>query len=406
MSVEVDRELARIEAGAALDEVVGELDRAGWAVEFVDADWTLRWISQGLRTLIGEFDDERLGIGLHVFEALQLPTWDAAVTKESGLHFMAVNVPYMAYEHPEGLDGILAMSDGRPEAAALVELVPAPPPPVWVSNFDFLQGDLPPTSIRYSATRHYTPAGDLLGTSFVFSPDLPAATLSLVARGDPAMFGRMARLLEPAPRPAAVLFADLRASAVLSRRLPSAAYFRLVRAITTAIDEVVAARRGIVGKHAGDGVTAFFLSEDLGSDSGAARAALDAARAVSEAVGEAAAELASAGAPLRPEECVMGVGVHWGGALYIGQVVTGGRLEVTALGDEMNECARIEQSSSDGEVLASKGLVERLSAADADALGLDGERLRYRTVAELPEAGEKAIRDAGGVAVAEVGASR
>jgi len=65
VSVEIDRELARIEAGAALDKVVGELDRAGWAVEFVDADWTLRWISQGLRTLIGEFDDERLGIGRH-----------------------------------------------------------------------------------------------------------------------------------------------------------------------------------------------------------------------------------------------------------------------------------------------------------------------------------------------------
>ncbi|MGI8597608.1 MAG: hypothetical protein ACR2LY_10080 [Thermoleophilaceae bacterium] len=279
MSVEIDRELARIEAGAALDKVVGELDRAGWAVEFVDGDWTLRWISQGLRTLIGEFDDERLGIGRHVFEALQLPTWDAAVTRDSGLRFMAVNVPYMAYEHPEGLDGILAMSDGRPEAGPLAELVPAPPPPVWVS------------------------------------------------------------------------------------------------------------------------------SEDLGSDSGAARAAIDAGRAVSEAVDQAAAELASAGVPLRPEECVMGVGVHWGGALYIGQVVTGGRLEVTALGDEMNECARIEQSSSDGEVLASKGLVERLSSSDADALGLDGERLRYRTVAELPGAGEKAIRDAGGVAVAEVGAS-
>jgi hypothetical protein len=28
------------------------------------------------------------------------------------------------------------------------------------------------------------------------------------------------------------------------------------------------------------------------------------------------------------------VGIHWGGTLMVGQVATGGRLEVTALGDE------------------------------------------------------------------------
>jgi class 3 adenylate cyclase len=404
VSVEVGSELGKVESAKALDALVARLDEGGWAIEFADADWTLRYVSAGLRALIGEHDDKRLGIGRHMFEAIAMSSWDCAVTRESGWRWVEVNAPYMAYEHPDGVDGLVAMAGDHPEAAVLAQIEPAPPPPIWVSNFDFLQPGLPPTSIRYAALRHRTADGELLGTSFHFSPDLPARLLSLVARGDPGMFERMARLLEPGRRSAAVLFADLRASSVLSRRLSSAVYFRLLRAINTALDDVVASRRGIVGKHAGDGVSAFFLSEDLGSDSGAARAAIDAARAASEAAEQATAELAASGAPIEPSDCVLGIGVHWG-ALYMGQVVTGGRLEVSALGDEVNECARIEQSSADGEVLASKSLIERLSPEDADALGLDRDGLRYRTVAELPGAGEKASRDAGTIAVADVSAA-
>jgi class 3 adenylate cyclase len=83
----------------------------------------------------------------------------------------------------------------------------------------------------------------------------------------------------------------------------------------------------------------------------------------------------------------------------MGQLVTGGRLEVTALGDEVNEGARIQESAHDGTILASKALVERLSSEEAERLGIDRDRLLYRTVAELPGASEKALRDAGGLPV-------
>jgi class 3 adenylate cyclase len=82
--------------------------------------------------------------------------------------------------------------------------------------------------------------------------------------------------------------------------------------------------------------------------------------------------------------------------------VTGGRLEVTALGDEVNEAARIQQSARDGALLASKSLLERLEPDDAAALDLDPDRFRYRTLAELEGATDKARRDAGNVAVAEI----
>ena len=105
-------------------------------------------------------------------------------------------------------------------------------------------------------------------------------------------------------------------------------------------------------------------------------------------------------------ECRLNVGVHWGASLFIGQQSTSGRLEVTALGDEVNECARIEQSASDGQVLASKAIVERLSDDDAEALGPAPETLAYRTISELPGAGKKAARDAGAIAVVDLGEAR
>ena len=101
-------------------------------------------------------------------------------------------------------------------------------------------------------------------------------------------------------------------------------------------------------------------------------------------------------------ELKINAGVHWGGALYLGQVITGGRLEVTALGDEVNECARIQQSARDGALLASKPLVERLDPEHAAEFGLDPLTIMYRTVGELPGVTPKAVRDAGGIPVVTV----
>jgi class 3 adenylate cyclase len=101
----------------------------------------------------------------------------------------------------------------------------------------------------------------------------------------------------------------------------------------------------------------------------------------------------------------MRAAIHWGATLYIGQVATSGRLEVTALGDEVNECARIQEAAHGDVLLATKQLVERLDPADAAAEGVDAAALRYRLVSELPDVPEKALRDAGNIPVADVSAS-
>ena len=79
-----------------------------------------------------------------------------------------------------------------------------------------------------------------------------------------------------------------------------------------------------------------------------------------------------------------------------------GRTEVTALGDEVNECARIEASATGGRILASKSLIERLSPDTGAALGLDTNRVAYTQLGELSTATDKARRDAPSIAVCEL----
>jgi class 3 adenylate cyclase len=91
-----------------------------------------------------------------------------------------------------------------------------------------------------------------------------------------------------------------------------------------------------------------------------------------------------------------------GATLYIGRILTRGRSEVTALGEEVNETARIEACATSGRTLASKSLIERLDRADAEALGVDTRHTTYTPLADLATATDKARRDAPAIAVCEV----
>jgi class 3 adenylate cyclase len=224
------------------------------------------------------------------------------------------------------------------------------------------------------------------------------AVLATIAVGvDPRHFERMQHVAKAARRPAAILFADLEASSPLARRLPTASYFALGRRLARAADQCVIDAGGLVGRHVGDGVVAFFLAETAGSESAAARACIAAARALRSALGDAATR-----SSLAVGDIVLRFGLHWGSTLYVGQIATSGRTEVIALGDEVNETARIEACATGGRALASKALVERLGPGDAADLGLDPDRATYTPLADLATATEKARRDAPAIAVCAV----
>jgi class 3 adenylate cyclase len=241
-------------------------------------------------------------------------------------------------------------------------------------------------------------SGRLVGTVCVSKPAVGMTTIGmLTGAGDLGHFARMQRVSTAGRWPAAVLFADLEGSTQLAKRLPTASYFTLVRRLTRAADTCVVDAGGLVGRHAGDGVTAFFVAETAGSESAAARACISAVRALQ------AATLAIAARHDLPADAItVRAGLHWGGTLYIGSIITRGRSEVTALGDEVNEAARIEACASGGRALASKTLLERLDADDATALDIDLSHISYTQLADLDTATEKARRDAPAIAVCDL----
>jgi class 3 adenylate cyclase len=67
----------------------------------------------------------------------------------------------------------------------------------------------------------------------------------------------------------------------------------------------------------------------------------------------------------------------------------------------MNEAARIEAVATNGRILASKDLLERLVPEDAKALQLELARMHFTAIRSLG-ADVKALRDAGAIAVAEI----
>ncbi|HEX2051310.1 MAG TPA: adenylate/guanylate cyclase domain-containing protein [Actinomycetota bacterium] len=382
-------------AAAALADYADHLERLQWSALLVDEQWRLVWVSSSLKAFVGASSDAELGVGRHIVEAVTSETWMRTVAPDSQVEMFGVLMPFVLGDlRARSIDPAEILPERFHPLLEGVE--PTPAPPVNSMSFAYVRPDgdteLPSYRVDVCMLRLRDDAGADLGWLCLFFMGVRPNLLELLARGDERMYERMARLVDPGPRQAAVLFCDLHQSGRLSRQLPTASYFKLVRALWTGIDAAVADEHGVVGKHAGDGGSAFFLVEDLESPSGAARAAINAARRIhdrSRDVFSATVE----------RDCHMKVGLHWGGSLYVGQLVPGGRLDVTALGDEVNEAARIQESAGAGETLASKQLLERLTPEDAAAVGLDLEKLTYRPLAELDTAPEKAVRDAAAVPV-------
>ncbi len=374
-----------------------QLDRLQWTALITDPEWRLMWVSRSLQNFLHVDDTTDLGYGDNVAWAWStMEIWRRSVTPDGQLQLFQDLAPlFLATMKDRGVDVQELL--GEPFASLVDQIEPAQEIPLVGSGFfeytDPNDPELPPYRVNYCVIRvnddEGIPVGALMITFLGVNPNLSA----LLVRGDQEMYQRMAKLVDPQPQQAAVLFCDLQGSGRVSRELSSSSYFRMVRRLWTGIDAAIAGECGIVGKHAGDGASAFFLAEDLGSPSKAAAAAIRAARRIHETSAEVFGETMQSG-------CLMRIGVHWGGSLYMGQLVPGGRLDVTALGDEVNEAARIEESATPGTTLVTKQLLERLGPSDADSLGLDLEKMRFTVLADLDTASEKARRDAGLLAVA------
>lgn len=383
-----------------LREVALAIESAGMMGEILDSKFRCVFISTetaratgmspaeangmlGMSTIARTFDERAAGI--------------MRVTKETGAAWFEHNGPIMRrYVQPADPEfaHVFGPMANLAEQTDPIDVAPR----AWHDTVSF------PPDLRFRRTmlgdqnqvhmRINDDNGRFIGILFLYRSMVPESLLNRLGRGNPELFERMDRVSEPGRRAAAILFGDLEASGALSRRLSSRGYFNLIRSLTDLIDSSVVAGDGIVGKHAGDGGSALFLAADFeGSESAAARAAVEAARAIRDG----ADDLGSDDLPVK-----LNVGLHWGSTLMVGQIATSGRLEVTALGDQMNEGARIEAAAKDGTILASKDLIERLAGEDARAIGLDPDTIVYTPLGQLDGVGEKVIRDAGSIPVAAI----
>lgn len=381
-----------------LREIAEAMEDAGVSGELLDADWKIVFISSEEARIVGVAPDEVgrfYGKSLVVRQLEDADVW--GIDEESQRNWWSLTAPIMRRDLSPGDDAFDEAFGPRSEQAAMIEPVSVPPL-AWSSRSNFLPDlELRHTvlgDIAFLELRVNDEDGRLLGVIRFGRTALPESLLARLGRGDRGLFERMDRVRDPGRRPAAILFADLEGSGPLSRRLSSGSYFALIGGLTDLIDSAVIAGTGIVGKHAGDGGSALFLAADFeGSESAAARAAIEASRAIREG----AADLGPA--ELSPK---VNVGLHWGGTLMVGQVATNGRLEVTALGDAMNEAARIEAAATEGAILASKELIERLGPGDASATGIDPDAIDYVPLGEREGAGDKVVRDAAAIPVAAI----
>jgi class 3 adenylate cyclase len=379
------------------------LNDAGQWAEIYDSEWRVVYMTDDTRLIYGgraELAEVPLGFFSYGPEATDIRMrWGGGqFPLEILRRGFAAYGPWILAQLSGGRETLRDIID--PRLADLVDqLSPFDPPPVRTALFHGLYtGAGAGVDILSTFIDVRDDSGLLVGTVVISKPAVGMALLTrITAMGDMRHFERMERMAKPGRRPAAILFADLESSSPLSRRLSTASYFTLGRRMARAADQCVIDAGGLVGRHVGDGVVAFFLAETAGSESAAARSCIQAARGLREAMVDVAAR-----SEVAVEELTMRFGLHWGSTAYVGQITTRGRSEVTALGDEVNEGARIEACATGGRSLASKALIERLDFEDAATLGLDPDRITYTPLADLPSATEKARRDAPAIAVCEV----
>lgn len=384
---------------ASLAEALQETNQWGF---IVDRDWRVQFVTDAQRRSFAADPVAMapVAVGVHwlssefIEEALGWVTGLTSVDLFEGF-FIEVG-PYVLRDTHGGRAAVEASVDER-----LVHLLDGmqAAEPDHVGSFAIGSGT---ASGRHDVLGIVVPirttTAEHIGSFVSWAPAAPMDVLGVMAfERDLDHLARTVSLSRAGRRPAAILFADLEGSSALARSLSTSTYFTVVRRIIRAADQAIVDAGGVVGRHVGDGVVAFFPTETSGSESAAVRGCISAAIAIRDGMTDVAER-----SGLPPGTITVRFGLHWGGTLYMGNIGTAARSEVTALGDQVNETARIEACASGGLILVSKALLERLDPPDAAAIGLNLDSATYTPLGELPTATDKARRDAPAIAVTDV----
>jgi adenylate cyclase len=155
------------------------------------------------------------------------------------------------------------------------------------------------------------------------------------------------------------LFADVRHSSDLARRVGNMEFTRLMQRFYSVATEVLFSGNAVIEKFVGDEVVGFFLPLLTGPNHAAA--AVRTAQNLLRATGHA-----DEGGPWLP----IGAGVHTGVA-FVGMVSRGSASDFTAFGDPINLAAHIAAQAGVGEVLVTD------AAASAGGVRTEGLERRH-----------------------------
>jgi adenylate cyclase len=159
------------------------------------------------------------------------------------------------------------------------------------------------------------------------------------------------------------LFADVRRSSDLARRVGTMEFTRLMQRFYSTATDVLFADNAIIEKFVGDEVVGFFMPLLAGPNHAAAavRAAEDLLRETGHG---------DEGGPWLP----LGAGVHTGVA-FVGMVSRGTSSDFTAFGDPINVAAHVAAQAAPGEILITDTAA---AAAGLATVGLERRRLSLK----------------------------
>lgn len=195
------------------------------------------------------------------------------------------------------------------------------------------------------------------GALFVHAPEDQADDLFLGGLGDRAVVMRqLASKQSPMLTPMAVMVADLQDSVRLCAELPPQSYFQLINEIWNLCNGIILEFNGQVGKHAGDGIVAYFFPlPGTNYLDNCVRCALK----IKEEIRRLSHEW-----QLRRDwlnTLYLNIGLHEGQE-WVGTFEIGDAFQLSALGDTINHSARLSEFARHGTIWASKQLVTRLES--------------------------------------------
>jgi adenylate cyclase len=163
--------------------------------------------------------------------------------------------------------------------------------------------------------------------------------------------------------PMSMLFIDVRGSTALSEKMSPTAFSQLINRFYKEATKIIIDEDGLVGKLAGDSVTAFWGAGFAGADY------------VARTVRVAQILLRV----MEKQNIPVGIGVH-SGVAYFGAIGTAeGLTEISAIGDEVNLAARLASKAGVGEIIVSE---QALKAAGIVSNELEARSLELKGISE------------------------